>query len=365
MKDYSHLRKELDTAIETETLAAARKAVSGADVEQELARIELLQKLRNGLPTSRYAEIYLAAVIAGTCLLLASLAWTIRWPPAKIHLQIKTDAVSFRLDAGVDWFGTWAIDNRLFQLQEFTRIELPPEFGPTTLSQGRARVNIEGGRIEVRRLHLEKGAKVQISAEPAGGPIDMETLLAGFRGSVDVRGQPQISAGAKPGSELPLPAKSFEIPGTVRFEDDGRQGVPARLRASAADRLVLNELHVKGLSFFKETARPNQEPIFVSAIAGGLLSLPDTAETSQLRAGEILSLENVEGTISELLIGRADLQLVFDGHVERVSIGKKGYQQQLTPSFLEYIYHQKRLGFFWGATVFVWGILWGGRRLLS
>ena len=55
---------------------------------------------------------------------------------------------------------------------------------------------------------------------------------------------------------------------------------------------------------------------------------------------------------------------MFEGKVRSASTGPSGFERELQPSLLEYLYHQQRLGFFWAAVSFLWGVLWSARTLI-
>ena len=59
------------------------------------------------------------------------------------------------------------------------------------------------------------------------------------------------------------------------------------------------------------------------------------------------------------------LALDLDGTVERVAVGARGRERDVTPSVLAYLYHNQRLAFLFAAASFVWGALWSLRRLIG
>jgi hypothetical protein len=95
------------------------------------------------------------------------------------------------------------------------------------------------------------------------------------------------------------------------------------------------------------------------------MTLSDTGEAIELKAGDPLYLKGASGVISGLEIGSEGLQLWFDGEVQGISQGIPGFGRNLKPTLLAYLYHREKQGFFWGAVTFLWGLIWSGRRLLS
>ena len=83
-----------------------------------------------------------------------------------------------------------------------------------------------------------------------------------------------------------------------------------------------------------------------------------------MQQGSRLRLEGAEGVISRLTIGPDGAALIFEGEVRSAATGPPGFERQLKPSLLEYLYHQQRLGFFWAVASFIWGLLWSARTLI-
>jgi hypothetical protein len=202
----------------------------------------------------------------------------------------------------------------------------------------------------------------------ASGDVDILTLNKHFQGQLQVAGSPSISAGSAglvPDSKIFIEKAPFDPPATVTFDDAGRPLIPAQLRARPLEKLQLPRVPIRALGLFTETTNADQQSSFTSGITEGAVTLSDTREAIELRAGDPLYLEGANGIISRLEIGPEGLQLWFDGEVQGISRGIPGYERNLKPTLLEYLYHQEKLGFFWGAVAFLWGLIWSGRRLLS
>ena len=153
MKNPARLRRKLRAVCAEHAIAAAETAASGGDIAEAIKQVEAYEKLLAALPRSGFYERYPAILIAGICLLVASVVWTIRVPTTKIHLRVKTTAVSMRLARPLTWEGRWHVGGAVVRLQEFTTLELPPELGipqPLTIERGstlRERVSSSQGSI--------------------------------------------------------------------------------------------------------------------------------------------------------------------------------------------------------------------------
>ena len=127
--------------------------------------------------------------------------------------------------------------------------------------------------------------------------------------------------------------------------------------------LVLNDLRVQGLSFLRDIAEQPGTVGFVSTLIDGRLVLSDTTETVDLRAGEHLSLQGVTGRVTEMRVGDP-LSITFEGSAREIRTGPEGFQHDLRPTYFGYLYHEKRLPFFFSTIGFLWGMLWAIRKML-
>jgi len=169
-----------------------------------------------------------------------------------------------------------------------------------------------------------------------------------------------IQAGPSPEQTENLSATSFEIPGIITFYHDTAR-TPAVLRVTPRDELELFDLAVQSMSFAREAT--DSDTSFRSGIVDGKLIILSTGEEVPLGPGSRLRLDGVDGVISKMTIGSSGATLAFEGKVKDAFTGSPGFERELQPSLLEYLYHQQRLGFFWTVVTFLWGVLWSARTL--
>jgi hypothetical protein len=361
MNKHAGLRRKLRAAITSQSILAADKAISGADIEEDLKQLEVYQKLLSALPERRYIEIYIAAIVAAVCLLAASFAWTWRVASAKIHLGVTTTAASMQLFGPLNWSEAGLA---LVQLGNFSRLTLPQGLGiPEQVKD----LEISGGRIKLRQLSVKPGAQVKIWQEAPG---EIEVLVSGqpLDGVLEISGQLNLKARSNNG-ELKLDTPTFEVPEVVRFGSDGHSVIPSRIRLDLGEAIQLHDIQVRDLSLFiekaTETSGGRQVLSFVSAINKGELTVLATGEGVELRPGVPLRLEGNAGALSDLELSPDGLRIAYDGEVHGLSLGSPAFARNLMPTWLDYLVHEQRLGFFWSAVVFLWGLIWGGRRLLQ
>lgn len=97
-----------------------------------------------------------------------------------------------------------------------------------------------------------------------------------------------------------------------------------------------------------------------SVIGSGELTLLETDRKVILSALDHLTLGKAKSRRLEL--SKADnglrVQAIFEGSVSKVLVGTEDFSDNLTPTYLQYLYHQQGLKLFWGALVFLMGIMW-------
>ena len=93
--------------------------------------------------------------------------------------------------------------------------------------------------------------------------------------------------------------------------------------------------------------------------------MTDTGEQITLVPGADLQLANTRGRIAALQVTNKEIQVKFEGTASDVTLGTGDFARNLKPTILDWLFHQQRLGLFWGALTFLWGIAWSARKLFS
>ena len=78
--------------------------------------------------------------------------------------------------------------------------------------------------------------------------------------------------------------------------------------------------------------------------------------------GDQLIASGVHSTRFEIASDKHGFKIIFQGTVKEIKAGPSGFEQDLLPTWLEYLYHQEQLAFFWSVIVFLWGVFWGLRN---
>jgi len=355
-----NLRAQLEESLRQRSILAAEKSISSASIDGDLKYLDEVDRLLKFIPKSNKNILLVATLVGAACLIIASLLWTLK--PRTVHLQLTAaiDGLTLVLAKDLEWSGTWNLSGGLLRVEEMSKIELPPELTDKNLLTGHAWLEIKRSDIQLKHLFVGKSAQLSIARNDVK-MVDVTAVNAAILGELQVVGSAQMEAGDEPGQSASLAETSFEIPGTVTFSH-GSATAPSFLRTTPKGAISFSDVHVKGLTFAKENEDP--EAPFVSAIKGGKLTIAPTGEKLDLEQGSRLRLKGAEGIVSRLVVSAEGVDLSFEGEAQSAKIGPAGLERELKPSWLEYLYHQQRLGFFWAAATFLWGLLWSARTLI-
>jgi hypothetical protein len=104
----------------------------------------------------------------------------------------------------------------------------------------------------------------------------------------------------------------------------------------------------------------------VSGVKSGTVRLDDTSRAAlELREGDVLGMRPAESAVLDVRGAPSGvIHVNVNGAVSGIRVGRSTAGRELTPSYLEYLYNRKSLAFFWGAVVFLWGLIWSIRNTI-
>jgi hypothetical protein len=358
------LRRRLADAILKHAAAAAQIAVSGGDSTEDIVKLEQYQKLQAALRRPS-RDWYLAITIAAfICILVALLNWKFHPPTTTVHLSVKASTILMRVTAPFTWQGGWPKGGGHFvHLRDFHKLEMPPEYRQGQSLQGRAWLDVRGGQIQINELTVNRNAELVLTRND-DGDVDIQTRYAPFRGELSAAGKLAISADSVP-SHIEPAHVDWRLPVSVGFLDDGRHVIRADLRTSVSKNLTLPPISIDQLSLFSEAPNLDQGRTFVRSIIAGAMTLPDGGTQIDLQPADTIVLRDARGLVTGLTVGPRDIQLTFDGEAREVLRGVPGYEQDLTPTLLQYFYHREPFTLACTTVFGLWALLWGARNLTS
>lgn len=152
-------------------------------------------------------------------------------------------------------------------------------------------------------------------------------------------------------SDVPIFARFESLnPGnaetTIKFRQNGPVNI---LKGRKINALAFSDNYVYGADILKH----------ISTIQSGTLTLNDVDRSIDLHKQDRFILEDLKGWIIDFGIANGAIDLFFKGTARDIKAGPEGAEKDLSPSLLEYLFNNQPLALFWGAVVFLWGLLNG------
>lgn len=306
----------------------------------------------------RLGSLLWPLLAVGAVLLLAA---TLPVGSVPLSLTLKASALSMELPQAAT-LGPWPVDGE-FRADGFGKLESPDAALLQAAMRGEVlSLGLRASELSLRALRLPAAAQLKLQAQSKGIDLDIESSRSPVLAELELRG-----------------------PATLRLGDttlarDYAHGEWLRLRAGEPDHaerpappltLFLGNtapLRLQGLRpawlRFTERAEAGAGAVrLVSSLQGGSLSLPVTAQTLALSAGDILEIDGLRVERCELLAGGASLQLELSGSAGGLRLRVGDFERSLKPSWLEYVSRHHLAQLLWGSAAVLWGSLaWLRRR---
>jgi len=352
-----NIRRQLEKEIAEEARKTARTLLEEKDeasISQGLRQLDEYQRVLTALKLTADRNITKAIVIGFVCVLSAWLLWYLRVPSIHVMIDMHSDVVAFELSE------PWQLDRNLdahqLRIEYMESIQAPALGVDIDSSDGNAWIDLSDGQIELHRATFDGGGYLEIE----GGSDQMNWYFknASFRGELLLKGAVLVSAGSRPDRfAIDAARQNIEVPETVHIRSSDNGMIPSVVRIRPLEAWGLKNIRVRRLSFFRERISTPGSIGFESAIRKGRVTIHETGATTDLNEGDRLLMDGLEGRLIRVEQG-SGLRMIFEGTVEKLLTGPEGFERNLAPSYLEYLYVQKPLTFFWSAVVFLWGMLW-------
>ncbi|MCK4761288.1 MAG: hypothetical protein KAW12_03750 [Candidatus Aminicenantes bacterium] len=284
-----------------------------------------------------------ALVIAVICLVIVGLFWTV--PIFSTHVSINVTSGNVVLSLRENWSSYHQFVTKEFFIDNVT-IDSGKETSSLEL------LGLEGEKITVNYLHIQKGARIELSVQ--GNELTIFISEAQISGSVNVL-KARMKIDTDKGASKPVNINT-EVPETVAFRTARVGSVPVRLRITVYGNWKLRGMQTHAIGFIEEF--PPNSGNMESAIRSGELAILETGRTLTLPALGHLTLGKAKSRRLEISKADSGVQAIFEGAVSRVSVGSGDFRKNLTPTYLQYLFHQQGLKMFWGALLFLVGVMW-------
>jgi hypothetical protein len=296
-------------------------------------------------------------IIGSICLICIAFAWTNRIKTVNISFEAVSSNVTIHLTEN------WTLTSSFYVKELYinnlnTVIATDIDINFSRFIDGNLDIDIEpavltmeGKNICIKELILPKGAKIDMS-------------LTNDIFAIYTKGEPVYCRIDTKDAELVLiegdeeKSKRINAFEYIRIKSSKAFSFPTELKFTLEeDNFKLRNLKTSSIKFLEEY--PPGTGIFESTIKSALIRIIETDDKEILREGDILTIDNImTRRLDFRMIKNIGIKAFFEGSVSNVLAGTKKYERDLAPNFIEFIYNQNQLGFFWSAVVFLWGILW-------
>jgi hypothetical protein len=328
--------------------------------EQALQKVELSERIlaQNSKPPPR--RLYISLAFALLCFALVSFAWSWHLPNPLVHLDVDVETVVLKLAKTKDfhWQGEPGLETDAIQVEGVVEIEAPG-LGLTGITE---RLDVGGKGVMLKWLKASAGARLEV--ERGSGYIDLYVYDGVLQGQIELQ---EAELGIFHKGRPHFRTISGSVPETLIFTTPREGGTRVRLRLQTSKDWRIDNLHINGMAFERELPPPDKGNR-VSTILKGTIELPEVKRKVTLLENDWLRLGNANSTRLHLSFAAADqncFNLFFQGRARSLSAGPEGFEQNLAPSLLTYLYHQKQLTFFWSTLVFIYGLLWSLRNVIK
>ena len=335
--------------LDTDNLGAAKENLAWIDASSQLMR------------SARQATQPKWTIVIGfCCVLVVALAGTLRFPYAHVSLEIESESVGLVL--GEDWTfrrslaldrvvldGISAISAPGVNLEE--RIDSTEEVAVAVL---------QGGGVTLEELALQTGADVELGAKD--NELQMFVKNSPVSGLLFVENAEIMIEIGDQRRTVRIATQPEDPPENVSFTCKRAGAAPAMIKLNTQERWQFSDMRVKAISFLEEY--PPGSGTFESAIQAGKVTVLETRSTENLVEGDLLILEGVKSWRLRLSKTQNGVMASFEGSVSRVSTGPRGFEKNLKPTFLTYLYHQKPLAILWSAVAFLFVVIWRIRNAI-
>jgi hypothetical protein len=298
----------------------------------------------------RHGNSVLIAFVLIVVLLLA----TLRWPGGlRVSGRLVAGTVTVVLDDGLQIKPDLDLDPPEVRLSGLQLVQAPPELATEAIEA--TSVTFRAARITLSGIHL--GAGSQLTMDSSAGTSTW--FAAGSaEGSLDFEAQGPLSMSAG-GRSLTTVATSNAL------------ALSARTGGSSALPLSLSGGQPLGFSFRSLPAAPVISLIrfgrrdvtgsfgtaFISTVVSGTIYLLDVEKEVKLDPGAAVVIDGIHGQLFQFDQTKSGYIVGLSGIASRVSIGPAGFAEDLTPTCLDYLYHQDGIKLMWVAALAGFAVL--------
>ncbi len=300
------------------------------------------------------------AYVAFFILLLAStlvlLAWSLSPHANLLRFSVQVDGL--QLVTAEPWIVTEDMPLSRVEARGLGRFRMSSLGG---LPVKKLRMDDMDGRLQ--RLELSRDASVDL--EFSGGGLGAYVRAGTLSGKISIARGKLVAVdvvGKRVSRDLNLPPGM--PPELIGFSANrsSQDATPIGFEL-ASKHLHISAVTVDDILFTRED--PPRSGRWVPTVVKGEGKFLDVDRTIALKSGDWLKLEGISGLRVTLTPVDKGARIEFEGDVRRVLYGPtESTMKDITPSWLEYLAHSKRVELLWGALTFLWVMLWRMRGMV-
>jgi hypothetical protein len=298
----------------------------------------------------RHGSFVLIACVLGGTLVLATLRWQ---GELRLSGRLVASSVTMVLDDSLQVEPDLDFDPGEVRLSGLRSIQPPAEIATERIEATSA--TIRAKRITLSAIHLGSGAELTLDAAKRASTW---LQAAGAGGSLEFEADGPLSI-AVGGKSLTTDATSNPL--ALSAQADGSMANPLSVAGDLSHGFSFQDLPtaptISLIRFGRRAATTDFGTIFVSTVASGAVQLVDLEREVKLDRGAWVIIDGFHGHIFELEQNESGYSVGFSGAARHVAIGPAGFAEDLTPTWLDYLYHQEWLKLTWAAALAGFAIL--------
>jgi len=324
-----------------------------AKVKENLEWIKLSKQVIN--EEKSRIRFYWALIVGAICILLLGISYNLHVRKTNVSFELIVDGTRFSLKN--KWQSKNIFTANSFFVDHLTNVS--NDFTPVLYSSSEPfSMSLDGDKIKLSNLHLDKDSEIELQAQK--NQLKMYVKNTQFSGTFSIR-KGEITVDGKRtnfnlGIEMPPSSYTFDTNPIPKTSD------PCVLDLKRNISWEFAGLKVDSIQFSEEY--PPGSGNTISTVKSGKIFLHEANRQLILRKNESLEID-ISKQHRLMLKGENDgIKIFFEGVVSKLYGGPKGIEKNFKPTYLDYVYNNQRLAFFWSAIVFIIGILWSIRNTL-
>jgi hypothetical protein len=360
------------TAAELATKAARGERVSEHQVE-ELDRLARLIEIRD--TDAPHRRTWWPAVAFGGALVIVSLLLFTHTRETAIELDLAVSELRFVLTEEQVVSGVLRISelgvSGLHEIQ-IPSVIRPGEVDVVTDDDNRGAVNIHGepkqsGTVVLAPLMLPAGTNIGMRATGARTEYVLSLQPVDRELRVDVEGDISVAVAGSPAKSLQFGSPKPIVLRAAKGDVDLALTLPSTSQPFNSPELLVRDLSFTRVDQFLSPSKSLVRK--ASTILSGTLFLDSlNGQKYQLRPGEEIQFQESNGQIPLLRLENGQVRVRYYGRVRGMTTSSGEERRSLMPTYLEWMRARHGLSLFWGATLYLAGLIasalrWWGVRI--